>query len=98
MNKEFFEAILVSIMAMTIFALFDKHYIHARISNITEPYDMVIPDITHVECGNKCTYESICASFAYDILESKCYISNTPILGKPHESLYTDTYSKLDKQ
>ncbi|VBB18317.1 hypothetical protein YASMINEVIRUS_780 [Yasminevirus sp. GU-2018] len=63
-----------------------------------EHYDLEISDVTAVECGTKCTEGLNCAGFGYKPVEAKCYLSKSAILGRPMESLYSDSYSKLDRR
>lgn len=63
-----------------------------------EFYDLEIPDITVNECGTRCTEGLNCAGFAYKPIEAKCYLAKSPILGRPMESLYSESYSKLDRR
>lgn len=59
----------------------------------TEGFDGRISEITQAECGDACSKTYGCAGFAYDEENKKCFISKSPILGSPGNSLYTDSYS-----
>lgn len=57
-----------------------------------EGFDGRISDITEAECGDACSKTYGCAGFSYDSENKKCFISKSPILGSPGNSLYTDSY------
>jgi hypothetical protein len=63
-----------------------------------EHYDAKIQNISLSECGTRCTNGRNCTAFAYKPVDNTCYLSQTGILGKPYDSLYSDDYSKLDKR
>jgi len=58
-----------------------------------EGFDGRISGITQAVCGDACSKTYGCAGFAYDAENQKCFISQSPILGSPGNSLYTDSYS-----
>lgn len=79
---------------MTIFIICIIYITYAK----TEHYDLIIPNISVIECGTKCTNGTNCSAFAYKPTENKCYLSKSSILGQPEDGLYSNEYSKLDRR
>ncbi|ARF09045.1 hypothetical protein Catovirus_1_1095 [Catovirus CTV1] len=63
----------------------------SKSSNI-ENYDGRITGVTEQVCGKICTETYGCYGFAYDKINSRCYLSQSPILFQPGQSIYTTEY------
>jgi hypothetical protein len=68
-------------------------YIIKFIYNTSEYFDSKINNATRTQCGNICTKILECDGFAIDN-NNTCYISKTPILGKPTNSVFMSDYNK----
>ncbi len=56
-----------------------------------ENFDARVSDVDKSKCGDMCTKIYGCNGFAYDD-NQKCYLSQSPIIGSPMESLYRNEY------
>lgn len=61
-------------------------------NKILENYDARVTGATKETCGKICTETFGCLAFAYDNINSKCYLSERPILFQPGTSLYSNDY------
>lgn len=76
--------IIIFIIIIIIFNLNNKPNI--------ENYDARITGAPKELCGKICTETFGCSAFAYDDNNSKCYLSERPILFQPGTSLYSNEY------
>lgn len=85
--------ILIILIIIIYFSIY-----HNKSNNCSEHYDARMSDITLTQCGTECTKALNCSGFGYKPIKKLCYISKTPILGSPENSLYKDEYTKLDRR
>ena len=81
--------ILVIILIITIVSDYNiEHYDVKVDKNINSSSD----------CGAKCTEVLQCSGFGYNNRNNSCFLSKSPILGKPLEGDYAGKYSNSDTQ
>lgn len=64
-----------------------------------EHYDNVIEDVPdNNKCGIACTTIDNCLGFSYGPEQKKCWLSKTPILGTPNNSIFKNDYKSTFKR
>lgn len=78
-----------------LFILIVIYIIHNYIydNEYNEYFDQKINDTSRIQCGNICTKVSNCMGFSMDDKTNTCYLSKTPILGKPTNSVFSSLYN-----
>lgn len=86
--------IIIILLSVLIIYLY-KQWQYIDKNSKTENYDGKIGKITtRYECGDICSRIYNCAGFAHDEKTGRCYVSKTPMLGRPINKLYDEDYKK----
>ena len=84
--------LIFQILLIIIIILVIIYIIYHNLSSITlssnEQFDEKVTDATYTNCGQICTKLVGCAGFVVNPNTNTCYLSKTPILGRPEYSIF----------
>lgn len=87
-----FQLLAILLMIIVFIYIYDFINDNNKNNNSMEYFDQKITRSTPEKCGIMCTKVFDCAGFSYE--NDICYLSKSPILGKPENSVFTSEYKK----